>query len=484
MTLYPSVEALDASLIAPIKVKSSPWFMLVTLLVTDAFSLTLSGFTSVSLRLYLDGQFDPVIYWQLWPLTGLFLFTYALSGLYPGVAISPIEELRRVVLSTSILYMSLGSAVFLFRDLALYSRAAFLMAWALSVALVLLARYLLRVVCARQAWWGYPVLIMGAGKTGKMVVQMLDRRPELGLKPIAVLDDDPEKWGLLSGVPVMGSLAMAPSLAQKHSIPYAIVAMPGVPRFRLLYLLERYGRTFPHLLIIPDLFGMASLWVSARDLGGMLGLEVRQQLLLPTPRLVKRLLDRGLSILIGILLLPLIGLIAGLVFLESPGSPFYGQTRIGHNRRPFIAWKFRSMVPNADQALNQYLAQHPELREGWERDHKLKRDPRITPIGRFLRRTSLDELPQLWNVFCGEMSLVGPRPIVEAEVWRYRDKFELYTQVLPGITGLWQISGRNNISYDERVNLDAYYVRNWSVWLDIYILIRTVWVVLRADGAY
>ncbi|MEO1590117.1 MAG: undecaprenyl-phosphate galactose phosphotransferase WbaP, partial [Cyanobacteria bacterium J06632_22] len=353
-----------------------------------------------------------------------------------------------------------------------------------SIAMILLMRAGVRALCAWRAWWGCSVLIFGAGKTGKMLVQMLERHPALGLKPIAVLDDDPNTWGTLSTVPVLGNLAMAPALAQKHQIPYAIVAMPGVPRQRLMYLLGRYGRMFPHLLIIPDLFGMASLWVSARDLGGVLGLEVRHQLLLPTPKLMKRLLDKTLAVLTGILLLPLIALIAALVYLDSPGSPFYGQTRIGYGHRSFTAWKFRSMVPNADQVLAHYLAEHPELRASWERDHKLKNDPRITPIGRFLRRTSLDELPQLWNVLCGEMSLVGPRPIVDDEVWRYRDKFELYTQVLPGVTGLWQVSGRNNIPYEERVNLDAYYVQNWSVWLDIYILIRTVWVVLCGDGAY
>ncbi|MEL6763560.1 MAG: sugar transferase, partial [Cyanobacteria bacterium J06607_6] len=126
----------------------------------------------------------------------------------------------------------------------------------------------------------------------------------------------------------------------------------------------------------------------------------------------------------------------------------------------------------------------PVNREEWEKERKLKSDPRITRIGRLLRRTSLDELPQLWNVLRGEMSLVGPRPIVDAEVAHYADKFELYKRVPPGITGLWQVSGRNDVTYSERVNLDAYYVRNWSVWLDIYILLRTIWVVLIGDGAY
>jgi Undecaprenyl-phosphate galactose phosphotransferase WbaP len=252
----------------------------------------------------------------------------------------------------------------------------------------------------------------------------------------------------------------------------------------LLELLERYGQTFAHLLIIPDLFGFSSLWVAAKDMGGILGLEVRQQLLLPGPRLAKFMIDLLLTLIGGTLLFPVLVAVALLIRLDSPGPVFYGQIRIGQGGRRFRAWKFRSMVQNADQVLERYLQEHPELREAWETDHKLKNDPRVTRVGQFLRRTSLDELPQLWNILRGEMSLVGPRPIVDEEIWRYGDKLSLYSKVPPGLTGMWQVSGRNDISYDERVNLDAYYVRNWSVWLDIYILMKTVWVVIVGEGAY
>ncbi|MEO1397229.1 MAG: sugar transferase, partial [Cyanobacteria bacterium J06634_5] len=171
---------------------------------------------------------------------------------------------------------------------------------------------------------------------------------------------------------------------------------------------------FPHLMIIPDLFGMASLWVAAKDLGGVLGLEVRQQLFLPWPKLLKSLLDKALVLLVGLACLPLIVLISLLVFIDSPGPVFYRQTRIGRGGKPFKVVKFRSMVMNADQALEQYFERYPQLRIDWEKDQKLKSDPRITRVGRFLRQTSLDEMPQLWNVLRGEMSMVGPRPIVQA----------------------------------------------------------------------
>jgi lipopolysaccharide/colanic/teichoic acid biosynthesis glycosyltransferase len=149
-----------------------------------------------------------------------------------------------------------------------------------------------------------------------------------------------------------------------------------------------------------------------------------------------------------------------------------------------MAWKFRTMVENAEQLLEEHLAKNPQLREEWDNTHKLRQDPRVTRIGRILRRTSLDELPQIWNVLRGEMSLVGPRPVVSAEVEKYGESFDFYRAVRPGITGLWQVSGRSDTSYSERVALDVRYVRHWSVWLDIYLLARTFRVVFRGSGAY
>lgn len=470
--------------IADLKISSRSWPMVGVLVSSDTLALVGASLAGVYLRLAFQGEYHPSLYLQLWPLIGIFLLAYAAAGLYPAVGVSPVDELRRICLSTTLTYLVLGVGIFLFQESETYSRGVFLLAWVFSLVTVLLGRLVARQLCAKRRWWGYPVIIMGAGKTGELVIQTLQHQPEFGLKPIAVLDDRLEADRAIAGVPVLGPLSLAPGLARKRDIHYAIVAMPGVQRQRLLEILERYGHTFPHLMMIPDLFGFASLWVTTKDLGGVLGLEIRQRLLLPGPRMTKAFLDLSLTLVVGTLLLPLIGIIAILVKLDSPGPIFYGQIRLGRRARPFIAWKFRSMVIDADAALVEYLQQNPEFQQAWEQDQKLKKDPRVTRVGRFLRRTSLDELPQLWNVLRGEMSLVGPRPIVDEEIWRYADKFELYAKVLPGITGLWQVSGRNNVSYDERVNLDAYYVRNWSVWLDVYILVRTIWVVLIGDGAY
>ncbi len=475
-TLSPTLVALTLS--------TRSWPTYAVMISSDLLALATAGVAAVSTRLALDGQFPPSLYWQMFPILGLFVAAYALVGLYPGVAMSPVDEMRWICLTTTLMYLVLAAMVFMRREGEIYSRGVFIMAWVLSVLLVIAYRAAMRLLFARKSWWGYPVMILGAGQTGSMVIRTLKRRPGTGLRPVLVLDDDPQKHGTLHGVPVVGGVELAPGLARTRKIPYAIVAMPGVPRDRLLSLLERYGSSFAHLLVIPDLFEFSSLWVEAKDMGGVLGLEVRQRLLLPGPRLAKFSIDLAATLIGGLLVLPLILLIALLVKLDSHGSVFYSQQRIGQNGETFKAWKFRTMVQNADAVLKDYLERHPEQQAAWERDHKLKRDPRVTPIGRFLRRTSLDELPQLWNILRGEMSLVGPRPIVDEEIPRYGDKFSLYTKVIPGLTGLWQVSGRNNITYEERVSLDAYYVRNWSVWLDVYILLRTVWVVLTGEGAY
>jgi Undecaprenyl-phosphate galactose phosphotransferase WbaP len=211
---------------------------------------------------------------------------------------------------------------------------------------------------------------------------------------------------------------------------------------------------------------------------------VTNRLRQPWAQAAKRVFDLTLLLALGLATLPLIGAIALLVRLTSPGAIFYAQERIGRHGRRFKAWKFRTMLPDADVVLSEYLQLHPGPAAEWKANHKLRFDPRVTWIGRILRSTSLDELPQIWNVLLGEMSFVGPRPIVAAEIDKYAEHYEHYLQVPPGITGLWQVSGRNNTTYDERVALDVYYVQNWSLWLDLYILGCTAKVVFLCEGAY
>lgn len=201
-------------------------------------------------------------------------------------------------------------------------------------------------------------------------------------------------------------------------------------------------------------------------------------------RVAKRIFDVVAATLLLIPAIPIGAIIAVAIAIESPGPVFFVHDRIGRFGRRFRLWKLRSMVPNADEALSRYFQSHPGSAKEWEQTHKLKNDPRVTCVGRVLRRTSLDELPQLLSVIRGDMSMIGPRPIVESELGKYGAAFDLYTQVRPGLTGLWQVSGRTDTSYRERIALDTAYIQNWSFCTDLMILLKTVRVVLFGHGAY
>jgi len=454
------------------------------IMLADVVALGLVIVISVLARHSIGGQYELPLYWRLWPVLALFVSVYALFGLYPGIVFNAVTEIRRIAAATTVVFLVLSVAAFLLRVADTYSRLVFFAAWMLAPLLVPLARAIVRHRFAREDWWGYPTLVFGAGESGRMLVRTLQTRPELGFRVRALMDAGMPKMDTPCGVPAIRSVEEAAAIARREAISHAIIALPEVSRPRLLALIESDAVAFPHLFIIPNLGTLSSLGIETRDLSHQLALEVRRSLLMPGAQLTKRFVDIGLAVLIGVVLLPLIVSIMAALKVESRGPVFYRQNRLGRGGRAFYLWKFRSMTAEADRILREYLEQHPESAREWEREHKLKNDPRVTRIGRFLRKTSLDELPQLWNVIRGEMSLVGPRPIVRDEVPKYGEGFTLYKQVLPGITGLWQVSGRNDTGYVDRVALDSYYIRNWSVWFDVYLLGRTVRAVLACAGAY
>jgi Undecaprenyl-phosphate galactose phosphotransferase WbaP len=448
------------------------------LVVGAAFALAVAVWAALCDTVRID------FYLGRWPVLLLFLAAYALAGMYRVVGISPVEELRLTVLATTLAFLVLIGASFMLKESTAYSRGIAALAWLTAVIVLPVARNVLRCTCGARDWFARDVAILGAGTTGTLVARVLNGQPELGLRPAGFFDDDPNKQGEISGVPVLGGLDEVRSYVAAAGVRYGIVAMPGLPRQQLIALLRSQAGSFHRLMIVPDLFGVSSLWVEAIDLGGVLGLEIRYNLLHLTARFSKRCLDVAAVLASAVVAIPMMAVIAAAIKLTSPGPLFYGQLRVGRGGRNFIVWKFRTMTINADAVLEMHFRENPSLFAEWQRDCKLKNDPRVTRLGRFLRRSSLDELPQLWNVLGGDMSLVGPRPIVPHEAAKYGREYELYSKVRPGITGLWQISGRNNTTYPERVRFDEYYVRNWSVWLDLYILMRTVKTVCTGDGAY
>jgi len=420
-------------------------------------------------------------YLELFPGISLFILAFFIQGLYPGVLLHPAEEIRRIFYCVSIVYLLVVSTTFLWHNAASYSRSIFLITWTLGSPAVLIARYAARHYLARSEWWGIPAVVLGSGPVAQKVVRALANR-SLGVRVTAVWDD-------FSARTYNSTLAPVPSARVPHSKlslagNYAIIALPDNPGVELRHMLQDYCRGFQHVILVPDMPGIGSLGMTARDVGGNVVFEVRQRLFHRSAGVAKRALDLALTIAGLVALAPLFLVLTLAIRLTSPGPAFYGHDRYGRDGRVFKALKFRTMVQDGDLIFERYLQEHSEELSAWQRNQKLKNDPRVTAIGRLLRRCSLDELPQLWNVLCGQMSLVGPRPIVSAEIPKYGRGFDLYTRVLPGITGLWQVSGRNNTTYEERVTFDEYYVRNWSIWLDAYILIRTVKTVLSAEGAY
>jgi Undecaprenyl-phosphate galactose phosphotransferase WbaP len=456
------------------------------LLLTDVLSLLAASFAAFGVRYWMGDLVNPPFYWSLVPLVLVFPAIYALQRLYPAVGLSPVEELRRLTLTTSAVFLFITAFTFWVRTAEYYSRLIFAFAWVLSLVTAPGGRWLMRSLAVKLGVWGEPVAIVGCGGQAQRIERFLRQRSHLGLRPVAYIGSTamPCEAGLSLPSFIFGEEADLDTTLRNAGVHTAILVTSELPtELQDAIVNEQYFK-FRHLILISNLNWVGSVGIDPHDLEGYLGLEVRQNLLNDWQQLAKRLLDISLSSLGGLVALPFLLVIALLIRLDSPGKALYGHSRLGRGGRPITVWKFRTMVANADQILEAYLSQNPGSLSEWKANYKIKDDPRITRCGRFLRKFSLDELPQLWNVLKGEMSLVGPRPIVTSEVKYYQQGYALYKRVRPGLTGMWQVSGRTDVSYDERVRLDEYYVRNWSLWLDIYIIVRTVWVVLQGKGAY
>jgi lipopolysaccharide/colanic/teichoic acid biosynthesis glycosyltransferase len=459
-------------------------------------------------------------------LVPLSLAAFSAAGLYALSAPSPPQEIRSVTLACALVFFALWTTAALTH--AGYLTLATHLSWAVgllaTIAFVPLARAFVRSRFARRPWWGQPVVVFGAGKMGRSVVSALQSRPELGLRPVAILSEDETKLGTLrmawsgedidvlpvngrpsdvgalamlgpgarsaieqfsevDGVPVMGGFELAPVLAQRLGIRSAVIAAPLANAATVHGVIERYANAYTNLLVVPDLFDLAHFGAPTRYMGGILGIEVQRQLLLRWPRFTKRSLDLTLTGLGLLIVSPLFALIALLIKLDSRGPVFYTQKRLGQDGVRFNAYKFRTMHGDGEQRLQQVLASDPALRAEYDQFHKLSRDPRVTRVGKLLRRYSLDELPQLLNVLFGDMSLVGPRPYLERELAAMEGRELIVLCVKPGITGYWQVTERNATTFDHRVRLDVEYVRSWSPWLDLYVIARTVPVVLGGTGS-
>ena len=404
-------------------------------------------------------------------------------GLYPGYGLDQVEELRR---QTFAVFATLTIVLVFASQAGGLLLGALLLGWCLSLLLLApLTRYLIKRSTMKAALWGQSVVVLGTGETGARVLKALQREWQLGFKPLAVFDNGPAPaGGMLEAVPYGGTLDDATALAQECGVDTAIFAIPHARHEDLAEFLDSARINFRNVVVIPDLRGITNSAVAARDIAGTFGVEIRHNLLDPWAQRAKRMLDVVAVLIGGIFLIPLLLMLALLVRVESRGPIFYADKRMGRDGKLFSCIKFRTMVPDAEALLQRMLSEDAEMRKEYLEYHKLHHDPRVTRMGRFLRKTSLDELPQLWNVLRGEMSLVGPRPYLpreSADIGAVQDDI---LRATPGITGPWQVTGRNHTSFSERVGMDACYVRDWSVWLDLVLLARTVRCLLISRNAY
>lgn len=457
-----------------------------SLLATDIVFLSLSFIAAILLKHYLTE--DGLVlanYFILLPLiAALFPVTFYFGGLYPGYGLSVIDEIKAMAYSISLVFIILASMTFLLKGELEYSRAVFFISWAVSAVALPLGRRAARKILGGSSLWGIPVLIIGAGKAGENIIQTLKKQKALGLIPIVAVDDNTDRWGYIDKVPVIGGLEIIPDIARKLNIEYCIVAEPELDKEKQAEIINKYSKYFSNTIVISDYFGLAYLWVTTREIGGTLGFELRQKLLMKTTVLRKRAFDFCIGLVLGILTLPLLLLIALLIKLDSGGRVFFLQERLSVNKRRFRMIKFRTMYEDAEERLKELLRLDESKRMEFEKYHKLKDDPRLTRIGRIMRKYSLDELPQFWNVVKGDMSLVGPRAYLIFEHNQMEDNNMMIFNVRPGLSGLWQITGRSRHSFENRQNLDLFYIRNWSFFLDIYILFKTISAVYYPDGAY
>jgi Undecaprenyl-phosphate galactose phosphotransferase WbaP len=419
-----------------------------------------------------------------WPVVMLAGLCYSVARLYSASSLNPPDELRKVASCSLVLFL-VAESVNGYGSGMMLPTTFWLAALLLNVILLPVFRSAVRMLWAHEPWWGFPAVVFGTGEAGIRAVECLRRQPSLGVKPVTVVDFGRTDWSQFRDLAVVRSTAHLRSRAESGTLSYAVIAAGDSTPDELREVMERQVKPyFPCVLIFQDKFERIGFNGRMRSVSDFFALEVIMSGSNSSEHLGKRILDIAGSILAFVLLSPLFALIALAIKLDSPGPVFYGHKRVGRHEAPFYAWKFRTMSANQQGVLEAYFKKNPEGEKEWRESMKLRDDPRVTPLGRFLRRTSLDELPQLWNVLVNDMSLVGPRPIVEAEIERYGDSYASYTSVKGGITGLWQISGRNDVSYDMRVRLDRFYSSNWSLWLDLYIICQTIIVVLFRRGAY
>lgn len=468
-------------------------WVIIAKVIVDAVLVNVAFFVAYLVRYQLQ-WFRPVdeVFWVPYSvyfpysltLTLVLLFIYWEEGLYSSKRKhSWLNEvyiiLRGAITGVAALYvLSLVYRPVLYsRLIPAYVGAAVLVLLAMARAVEKLIEGLLR----KRGYGVQRALIVGAGEIGRMIMRNIVAQPELGYEVVGFVDDKPERGnkdiGRFRG---LGSTDYIPEIIKSHGVDVVIITLPWLYHRKILSIMTLCERVKVGVKIVPDLFQMSLSQVDIDDLNGIPLIGTKSVSIKGRNLALKRAIDVTIASLGLILLSPLMLLTALLIKLDSPGSAIFKQTRIGRGGRPFTVYKFRSMREGAESEQESLISWN----EASGPLFKIKDDPRRTALGKFLRRTSLDELPQLYNVLRGEMSLIGPRPPLPSEVEQYQDWHKKRLETWPGMTGLWQVSGRSELTFEEMVLLDIYYIENWSLLLDLSIALKTIPTLILGTGAY
>lgn len=435
------------------------------------------------------GSYDIARYYAFWPVILVFIAFNAIFDLYhgnwlcPAAPLSPIEEMRRLFGSSVLTHAGVFTYLVLAYQTAQGVSRFVVVASGLIVAFAAQSlRNWVRGAMLRHRIGLIRVVVSGGGEVAAQVASALCGDAYTGFSVVGY-------FGPADGAHAMSARRIARLGDIRDIVPVSrklgvrvLVACQDERLFRKQ--MDEFASWFTHVEYMPSIRAFPVYGARAVSFGGIGGLELMNEGRMVSKRFQKRVMDSVLATVAFLVFLPAFVLIPILIKLTSRGPVFFRHRRLGRGGREIRIWKFRSMYADSDARLKELLANNPDAAREWSETFKLAKDPRVTPFGRFLRKTSLDELPQLFNVFAGEMALIGPRPIIEKEIPYYGDSYGVFSSVRPGITGLWQVSGRSDTGYVRRVALDTYYVLNWSPWMDLWILVRTVYAVLFMRGAY
>ena len=416
------------------------------------------------------------------------LFLLFLGSFRAYVRMRPlIMEVKKVL--ESVLYGTMACIILLyFAKLSLsVSRGYMILAPFLICANLIIFRIGARMFLKKHNLLTVPVLIIGAGRTAKRLIRCFEGDIGFRYRVIGFLDDHPIVPELLEKYPLLGNLDDAERVIRETGVQTVVIAIPGMDKDKLTTLIESIQLYVRNIKYIPDLIEtpMASITVDNLFNERMLMLGINNNLAMKRNRIYKRCFDFAFTLVGTLLISPILLILAICIKLDSKGPVFYNASRIGRNGQIFKCYKFRSMHMNSGTILKKYLAENPDKAKEWRIYAKLHGyDPRVTKTGVWMRKYSLDELPQLFNVLLGNMSLVGPRPYLPREKEDIGNNLGLITQTTPGITGYWQVNGRSDTTFAERVEMDVWYVRNWSVWIDLMYLAKTFKEVFAGKGAY